>query len=74
MSSKSKLRMCKWNFGFSLEFPEKTYELYAPTRKEREKWVEVLSTIADMNSKSISLDAMSPLEFLAKKEADAQEA
>ena len=68
MSSKSKLRMCKWNFGFSLEFPEKTYELYAPTRKEREKWVEVLSTIAEMNSKSIKLDTMSPLEYLAEKE------
>ena len=40
--STSKVTYCKWNFGFMLKFPEKTYELYAPTRKEREKWVEVL--------------------------------
>ena len=44
-----KITTCKWNFGFSVEFPEKTYELYAPTRKERDKWVEVLGAIADMN-------------------------
>ena len=44
-----KITTCKWNFGFSVEFPEKTYELYAPTRKERDKWVEVLGAIAEMN-------------------------
>ena len=60
--------MCKWNFGFSLEFPEKTYELYAPNRKEREKWVEVLGTIAEMNAKSIELETMSPFEYMQEKE------
>jgi hypothetical protein len=39
-----------WNFGFSLELVERTYELYAPTRKERDKWVLVLGAIAEMNS------------------------
>lgn len=31
---------CKWNFGFKLEFgAEQSYELYSPTRKERDNWV-----------------------------------
>ena len=30
----------KWNFGFMLEFTgERTYELYSPTRNERDRWV-----------------------------------
>ena len=69
--STSKVTYCKWNFGFSLQFPEKTYELYAPTRKEREKWVEVLSTIAEMNAKSINLNSLSPFEYLREKETAA---
>ena len=67
--STSKVTYCKWNFGFMLKFPEKTYELYAPTRKEREKWVEVLQIVAEMNTKSISLDSMSPFDYLREKEA-----
>ena len=66
--STSKVTYCKWNFGFSLQFPQKTYELYAPTRKEREKWVEVFSAIAEMNSKSIMLNSMSPFEYLHEKQ------
>ena len=64
MSSKSKLKMCKWNFGFALEFPEKTYELYAPTRKDRQKWVEILSTIAEMNKESYKLNSMSIFDYM----------
>jgi len=37
--STSRTKQCKWNFGFSLEFVEKKYELYTPTRKERDTWV-----------------------------------
>jgi hypothetical protein len=48
--STSETRRCMWNFGFSLELVERTYELYAPTRKERDKWVLVLGAIAEMNS------------------------
>ena len=59
---------CKWNFGFVLEFAEREYELYAPTRKERDKWVEVLGAVAEMNLKSIGLNTMSPLEYLKKGE------
>ena len=56
----------KWNFGFQLEFPEKTYELYTPTRKERDKWVQILAAIAQMNRLSVALDSMTPLEYLVQ--------
>ena len=40
---------CQWNFPFSLQFQDKEYELYAPTRNDREQWIHILSTIAEMN-------------------------
>lgn len=33
----------------SFASPRKEYELYAPTRKDREQWVKIFSTIAEMN-------------------------
>ena len=66
--SATRATLCKWTFGFTLEFPEKTYELYSPTRRERDKWVEVLSAIAEMNMKSIRLEAMSPFDYIQERD------
>ena len=30
------MKQCSWNFAFRLAFTDKEYELYAPTRKDRE--------------------------------------
>ena len=34
-----KVKGCKWNFGFCLEITDRTFEFYAPTRIDREKWM-----------------------------------
>ena len=34
--SQSKIKTCQWNFAFQITFKDKAYELYAPTRKDRE--------------------------------------
>ena len=49
----SKLRageeeMCKWNFNFELDLTDRTVELFAPTRKDRDKWVMTFKIIAEM--------------------------
>ena len=31
-----KIKQCSWNFGFILTFKQKQYELYAPTRSDRD--------------------------------------
>lgn len=41
---------CRWNFGFKLVFREKTYELYAPTRSDRDQWVRTLQSLAEMKN------------------------
>ena len=49
MVSKSS-RRCEWNFAFKLEFSDgKVYELYSPNRKDRDKWVKIISIIVEMN-------------------------
>ena len=45
----SEIGSCQWNFPFLMAFEDKEYELYAPTRNDREQWVHILSTIAEMN-------------------------
>ena len=42
----SKLRkdddeICPWNFSFELQLTDRSLELYAPNRIERDKWVRV---------------------------------
>lgn len=59
---------CKWNFGFELEFNDRTYELYSPTRKERDWWVQVLGAIAEMNFKSIQLSSQTPIEYIHRRD------
>lgn len=41
---------------------DKEYELYAATRKDREQWVKVLGTIAEMNRQGIELE--NPFEYI----------
>ena len=55
---------CKWNFSFELEMSDRTMELFAPTRLEREKWVKVFKAISEMNDKLISPKKVNPLKFL----------
>ena len=43
-------KKCEWDFGFILTFRSKQFELYSPTRLDRDSWVKVLSTIAEANS------------------------
>ena len=50
------MQHCSWNFAFKLGFVDKEYELYAPTRKDREQWVKVLGTLAEMNRQGIELE------------------
>lgn len=45
----SSVMRCAWNFPFKLSFRDKEYEMYAPTRGDRDQWVKVLGTIAEMN-------------------------
>ena len=35
-----KSQRCKWNFGFTLTFTQKQFELYSPTRTDRDSWVK----------------------------------
>ena len=43
------IKRCSWNFAFKLQFEEKEYELYAATRSDRDQWVKILGTVAEMN-------------------------
>ena len=62
------LKRCSWNFPFKLEFKERTYELYAPTRGDRDQWILMLGTIAEMNSQGVKLESTTPFEYLAEQE------
>lgn len=59
-------QQCSWNFAFRLVFADKEYELYAATRKDREQWVKVLGTIAEMNRQCAELG--SPFEYQQEQE------
>ena len=59
---------CNWNFPFNVSFEEKTYELYAPTRADREQWVHILGAIAEMNQEGVKLEGMTPFDYIKEKE------
>ena len=59
-------KQCSWNFAFILTFRDKAYELYAPTRADRDHWVKILKTIAEMNTK-LRLDTRNPIEYLKEQ-------
>ena len=63
---------CVWNFCFELELSDRTMELFAPTRMDREKWVEIFNLICEMNDRLISTKSLTPLAFKAQKEAEAK--
>lgn len=69
---KKEITRCNWNFPFTVTFEDKEYELYAPTRADREQWVHILSTIAEMNLEGIKLESMTPFDYLREKEASKQ--
>ena len=54
--------ICKWNFSFELELTDRTLELYAPTRIDREKWVMMFKIIVEMNDRMIKpTNTLTPL-------------
>ena len=55
--------MCKWNYNFEIDLTDRTMELFAPTRKDREKWVMIFKIIAEMNDKLISTKTLTPLVY-----------
>ena len=55
-----------------LRFPDKEYELYSPTRNDREQWVHLLSTIAQMNREGVKSEVLTPFQWLREKELKAQ--
>ena len=42
--------------------------MYAPTRNDREQWVKILSTIAEMNQNGIRLAGTTPFDYIRQKE------
>ena len=61
-------RHCGWNFALSLEFSDRTYELYAPTRADRDEWVRILGAVADMNRQGVDIQGISPHDYLTEQQ------
>ena len=57
-------KRCSWNFAFTLTFIDKEYELYAATRTDRDHWVKILNTIAEINREGIKNEGCNVLEYL----------
>ena len=55
--------VCIWNYGFVLETVDRSMELFAPTRKDRDKWIHVLNLIVDMNHNNFGTSSMSPFVY-----------
>ena len=51
-----------------VKFGDKEYEFYAPTRADRDQWVQILKIIAEMNRQGIKLDSTTPLDYLRDQE------
>ena len=64
----NEIKSCPWNFSFLLVFKDKEYELYAPTRADREQWIHVLKTIAKMNKLGVKSEHFTPFEWLREQE------
>ena len=54
---------CAWNFNFELDFSDRSMELFAPTRQDREKWMMIFNLIIEMNEKLISTKLITPLSY-----------
>ena len=70
---KTNEELCVWNFCFELEMNDRSMELYAPTRQDREKWVMLFKLLSEMNERLISTRTMSPLEFQKQLELEAKQ-
>ena len=66
---KDEIKRCSWNFAFNLVFSNgRDYELYAPTRGDRDMWVKILSTIAEINRQGLSLQDQNPIDYMKEQE------
>ena len=66
----AEITRCSWNFGFKLIFADKQYELYAATKKDRDQWIKVLGTLAEMNRQNVQLE--NPFDYLKGQEKQAK--
>ena len=57
-----------WKFSFEIILTDRSFELYSPTRVEREKWVHVFKLLLEMQKKSISTRSVSPFGYAKYKE------
>ena len=60
---KSDQEQCIWNFGFELELNDRSLELYAPNRQERERWVTLFRILSEMNERLVSAAKINPFDF-----------
>ena len=67
----SKTERCNWTFAWQLVFHGtngRAYELYSPTRQERDQWVKVLGAIAEINQSGLNLQYVNPLNFIKERQ------
>ena len=55
-----------------LTFKHEEYELYCPSRADRDQWVRMFDSIAEMNKNCTSAEHMTPFEWLDEKENKAK--
>ena len=54
---------CAFQFGFQLNLQERHFDLYAPTRKDREQWVNVFKILAEMAKSKVFTESVTPFEY-----------
>ena len=64
---------CPWNFNFQLETSDRSMELFAPTRQDRDKWMMIFNLIIEMNEKLISTKLITPLSYKKQQEEEAKQ-
>lgn len=55
--------ICLWKFEFHLDCGSRKYELFAPTRADRDHWNRIFNIILKMNQVGVSTRDINPLEF-----------
>ena len=58
---------CAFQYGFQLNLKERHFDLYAPTRKDREQWVNVFKLLAEMAQDKVYPESMTPFEYQKMK-------
>lgn len=72
VTTKSKGSKCPWLFEFRLETTDRSFNLFAPTRLDRDHWVKIFSILVDMNKASVSTKEINPFEFDSKRNKELQ--